>query len=90
MGRRPVIIRRGYKSKGEPTYRTFQRWLAHALDQAPTIARDGKTRLLDSEDAGDEPYRLAENLQGVLVVVDTDPAKVGPYAIQRLGADIVI
>jgi tetraacyldisaccharide 4'-kinase len=26
----------------------------------------------------------------VLVVVDTDPAKVGPYAIQRLGADIVI
>ncbi|MDR3317507.1 MAG: tetraacyldisaccharide 4'-kinase [Puniceicoccales bacterium] len=90
MGRRPAIISRGYKSKGEPRYRKFWRWLTHAPDQAPKIVSDGKTVLLDSEHAGDEPYMLAKNLQGVPVVVDKDRVKAGRYAIKRLGADILI
>jgi tetraacyldisaccharide 4'-kinase len=90
MGRRPAIISRGYKSKGESRYRKFFRWLTHSPDKPPKVVSDGENVLLDSELAGDEPYMLAKNLKGVPVVVDKDRVKAGCYAIKRLGADILI
>jgi tetraacyldisaccharide 4'-kinase len=90
MGRRPAIISRGYKSKGEPSYRKFFRWLTHSPDKPPKVVSDGENVLLDSELAGDEPYMLAKNLKGVPVVVDKDRVKAGRYAIRRLGADVLI
>ncbi|MDR1303156.1 MAG: tetraacyldisaccharide 4'-kinase [Puniceicoccales bacterium] len=90
MGRRPAIISRGYKSKGEPSYRKFFRWLTHSPDKPPKVVSDGENVLLDSELAGDEPFMLAKNLKGVPVVVDKDRVKAGRYAIRRLGADVLI
>jgi tetraacyldisaccharide 4'-kinase len=90
MGRKPAIISRGYKSKSEPKYKKFLRWLTHSPDRPPKIVSDGENVLLDSELAGDEPYMLAKNLKGVPVIVDKDRIKAGRYAIKRFGSDVLI
>jgi len=51
---------------------------------------DGGEVLLGSEDAGDEPYMLARNLPGVVVLVDKDRVKAGTYAIKRFGCDTLV
>jgi tetraacyldisaccharide 4'-kinase len=90
MGRKPAIISRGYKSKNEPKYKKFLRWLTHSPDKPPKVVSDGQNVLLDSELAGDEPHMLARNLKGVPIVVDKDRIKAGRYAIKHFGADVLI
>ncbi|HEV2320012.1 MAG TPA: tetraacyldisaccharide 4'-kinase, partial [Verrucomicrobiae bacterium] len=51
---------------------------------------DGKSLLLDSEMAGDEPYMLASNLRDVVVLVDKDRVKSGRYAIEKFGCDTLL
>ena len=51
---------------------------------------DGKNVLLDSEVAGDEPYMLACNLPGVVVLCDKNRVKAGSFAIRRFGCDTLI
>jgi tetraacyldisaccharide 4'-kinase len=46
--------------------------------------------LLDAEIGGDEPYMLATNLPGVVVLVDRNRVKSGRYAIRRFGCDTLI
>jgi tetraacyldisaccharide 4'-kinase len=54
------------------------------------VVSDGKSLLLDSETAGDEPYMLASNLKDVVVLVDKDRVKAGRYAIERFGCDTIL
>src|SRR5204862_3746643 len=56
----------------------------------PRVVSDGKSLLLDSEMAGDEPYMLASNLKDVVVLVDKDRVKSGRYAIERFGCDTLL
>jgi tetraacyldisaccharide 4'-kinase len=56
----------------------------------PRIVSDGKSLLLDSETAGDEPYMLASNLKDVIVLVDKDRVKAGRYAIEKFGCDTLL
>jgi tetraacyldisaccharide 4'-kinase len=51
---------------------------------------DGERVLIDSDSGGDEPYMLATNLPGVVVVVGKDRVKSGRYAIQKLDCDTLI
>jgi tetraacyldisaccharide 4'-kinase len=51
---------------------------------------DGKSLLLDSEMAGDEPYMLASNLRDVVVLVDKNRVKSGRYAIEKFGCDTLL
>jgi len=51
---------------------------------------DGRAVLLDSEVAGDEPYMLARNLPGVVVLVDKDRVKAGAHAIKEFGCDTLV
>jgi len=51
---------------------------------------DGKSLLLDSETAGDEPFMLASNLKDVVVLVDKDRVKSGRYAIEKFGCDTLL
>jgi tetraacyldisaccharide 4'-kinase len=51
---------------------------------------DREAVLLDSEEAGDEPFMLARNLPGVVVLVDKDRVKAGAYAIKRFGCDTLV
>ena len=56
----------------------------------PRVVSDGKSLLLDSETAGDEPYMLASNLKDVVVLVDKDRVKAGRYAIEKFGCDTLL
>ena len=90
-GRNVAILSRGYRSKPMP----FFRWLFNKIflqeDQnPPRVVSDGKSLLLDSEMAGDEPYMLASNLRDVVVLVDKNRVKSGRYAIEKFGCDTLL
>jgi tetraacyldisaccharide 4'-kinase len=89
-GRKVAILSRGYKSKSVPLWRKVWWSLSHADEPPPRIVSDGTTVLLDSEQAGDEPYMLARNLPGVIVLVDKNRVKAGEYAIRRFGCDTLV
>lgn len=89
-GRKCAILTRGYKSADldEP-----QVWLDKdgcRIKKLPKIASDGVTRYLSPLYAGDEPFMLARNLDGVAVLVDKDRVKSGIFAIEQLGSNTLI
>jgi len=92
QGRRVSILSRGYKSRrlDRP-----QRWRDAAnrpipSDEMPKVVSSGEALLLDSRFAGDEPFMLARNLDGVSVVVDKNRVKSGRFAIRHLEADTLL
>jgi tetraacyldisaccharide 4'-kinase len=89
-GRKVAILSRGYKSKSAPLWKKWWWSLTHAEEPPPRIVSDGTSVLLDSEAAGDEPYMLARNLPGVIVLVDKNRVKAGEFAIKRFGCDTLI
>ena len=89
-GRHVAILSRGYKSRAEPSYRRLWRWISHGEDPPPKIVSDGQNVLLDSAEAGDEPFMLARNLPGVVVLVGKNRVKSGQYAIRKFGSDILL
>src|SRR5258708_4399412 len=67
QGRNVAILSRGYRSKPPPVHQ----WLVNKLllrgdITPPRVVSDGRSLLLDSEMAGDEPYMLASNLKDVI------------------------
>jgi tetraacyldisaccharide 4'-kinase len=78
-GRKVAILSRGYRSKKKAVTETL-----------PRVVSDGHRILLDSEMGGDEPYMLARNLPGVVVLVDKDRVKSGRYAIKKFGCDVLV
>jgi len=89
-GRKVAILSRGYKSKSPPLWKKGLNWITHAAEPPPRIVSDGKQVLLDSELAGDEPFMLARNLPGVIVLVDKNRVKAGAYAIKTFGCDTLV
>ena len=89
-GRKVAILSRGYKSKSDGAFKKFARWITHGEAPKPKVVSDGKNILLNSEFAGDEPYMLARNLPGVIVIVDKNRVRAGHYAITEFGADTLI
>src|SRR5207253_1017137 len=89
-GRRVAILSRGYKSVPKPTKRNwFNRLLTNDVDP-PRVVSDGKSLMLDSVTAGDEPYMLAHNLKDVIVLVDKDRVKSGKFAIDKWKVDTLL
>jgi tetraacyldisaccharide 4'-kinase len=91
QGRQVAILSRGYRSKPPPlSTRLINKLLFREDRTPPRIVSDGKSLLLDSETAGDEPYMLASNLRDVVVLVDKDRVKSGRYAIEKFGCDTLL
>ncbi len=90
--RHVAILSRGYKSKALNEVQKWQSPHGHAIkaDELPKIVSTGRALLLDSKYAGDEPFMLANNLDGVSVLVDRDRVKSARFAIRELGADTLI
>ena len=91
-GRRVAILSRGYKSKklDRP-----QKWLDKngeriADELMPKVVSTGSALLLDSKFAGDEPFMLAKNLDGVAVVVDKNRVKGGVFAVGQLESNTLL
>jgi tetraacyldisaccharide 4'-kinase len=89
-GRKVAILSRGYKSKAPPFWKKAWYGITHTDEPPPRVVSDGRTVLLDSEQAGDEPYMLASNLPGVVVLVDKNRVKAGAYAIKKFGCDTLV
>lgn len=91
QGRSVAILSRGYRSKPQPIHKWFiNKILLREDTTPPRVVSDGKSLLLDSEMAGDEPYMLASNLKDVIVLVDKDRVKSGRYAIEKYGCDTLL
>jgi len=91
QGRSVAILSRGYRSKPAPLHtRLVNKLFLRDDTTPPRVVSDGKSLLLDSEMAGDEPYMLASNLKDVVVLVDKDRVKSGRYAIERFGCDTLL
>lgn len=91
-GRRVAILSRGYKSR---RLERPQRWRDAGnrpipAERMPKVVSTGEALLLDSKYAGDEPFMLARNLEGVPVLVDKDRVKSGRFAIEHLDADLLL
>ena len=91
QGRTVAILSRGYRSRPQP----LAQWLLNnvlfrADSTPPRVVSDGKSLLLDSDTAGDEPYMLASNLKDVVVLVDKNRVKSGRYAIENFGCDTLL
>jgi tetraacyldisaccharide 4''-kinase len=90
-GRKVAILSRGYKSVPRPfLLRLWDRIFKKKAVFAPRIVSDGNALLLDSRIAGDEPFMLANNLRGVVVLVDRDRVMAGHYAVEHFGADTIL
>lgn len=91
-GRRVAILSRGYKSKklDRPQKWQSKRGNSIAADRMPKVVSTGSALLLDSKYAGDEPFMLARNLDGVAVVVDKNRVKSGLFAVGELDADTLL
>jgi tetraacyldisaccharide 4'-kinase len=89
-GRKVAILSRGYKSKAPPFWKKAWYGITHTDEPPPRIVSDGQRVLLDSEQAGDEPYMLAKNLPGVVVLVDKNRVKAGAFAIKKYGCDTLV
>lgn len=87
-GRRVAILSRGYKSV--PRKRSWLDRLQRNIGDPPRIVSNGKSLLLDSVTAGDEPYMLAHNLKDVVVLVDKDRVKSGLFAIDKWKVDTLV
>jgi len=91
QGRNVAILSRGYRSRPTPLHQRFiNKILLRADTTPPRVVSDGRSLLLDSETAGDEPYMLASNLKDVVVLVDKDRVKAGRYAIEKFGCDTLL
>ncbi len=91
-GRKVAILSRGYKSK---KLDRAQKWTGKEgkpipAERMPRVVSTGSAVLLDSKFAGDEPFMLAKNLDGVAVVVDKDRVKGGRFAISELQAETLL
>ncbi len=90
-GRKVAILSRGYKSQPAPFPRDLlDRFRPLERRHAPRVVSDGRSLLLDSEMAGDEPFMLASNLKDVVVLVDKDRVKSGLHAIRKFDCDTLL
>jgi tetraacyldisaccharide 4'-kinase len=71
QGKRVAILSRGYGGS----------------NRRPRIVSDGKNLFMTAAEAGDEPYLLARDLPGVMVVVGANRYEVGKLAQQELQPD---
>ena len=83
-GRSVAILSRGYKSQKLDRPQKWQDAKGRAIpgERMPKVVSTGSALLLDSKFAGDEPFMLARNLDGVSVVVDKNRVKGGRFAIE--------
>jgi tetraacyldisaccharide 4'-kinase len=90
-GRKVAVLSRGYKSAPAPLpQRIADRFRPRDLRRPPRVVSDGRSLLLDSDMAGDEPFMLASNLKDVIVLVDKDRVKSGLHAIRKFDCDTLV
>jgi len=75
FGLKVGVLSRGYKRQSS---------------QKVLVVSDGRKVLVDATQAGDEPYLIANAVQGAVVVVSADRYEAGLVAINDYGCDVLI
>lgn len=75
MGYKVVILNRGYRAA----------WRGDV-----GLVSDGQKIYMTAAEAGDEAYLLAKSLPGVPVVIGSERAQTGQYAVKKLQAEVII
>ncbi|MFH1214167.1 MAG: tetraacyldisaccharide 4'-kinase [Candidatus Neomarinimicrobiota bacterium] len=73
-GFRIAIITRGY----------------HRQTKGQVIVADGQQILATSQQAGDEPYMMAQKLSGVVIIADADRVAAAQTAVDRFACNLII
>jgi len=89
-GKKVAILSRGYKSKEEEIPGSSSKWIFGSSKFSTRVVSDGHKVLLESEEAGDEPFMLAHNLPGVVVLTNKDRVEAGRFAISKFGCEVLI
>lgn len=91
-GRKVAILSRGYKSKRLDKKQKWKDRNGRQIppEHMPKVVSTGTALLLDSKYAGDEPFMLARNLDGVSVIVDKDRVKGARFAVGQLEAETLM
>jgi len=89
-GLKVAILSRGYKSKQDLEDSSLGNIFRKRKESPPKVVSDGTRLLMDSEEAGDEPFMLAKNLPEVVVITGRNRVKSGELAIQKFKADALI
>ena len=87
-GKKVAILSRGYKSSDEKVDASRTGFLWRKVSRKPKVVSDGQEVLLNSEEAGDEPFMLASNLPGAVVLAHKDRVNAGRYAIKKFGVNV--
>lgn len=74
LGRSVAIVSRGYGR----------------LSRSVVVVSEGQRPLVGWEEAGDEPVLEAMVTRGVIVVVGADRVRAARYAVDKLGADVIL
>ncbi len=74
-GYRPCILTRGYGGKA---------------GRGPVVVSDGKDIMASAKMAGDEPWMMASQLEGVPVVAGSDRYRCGQYAIKHFRPSVFV
>ncbi len=75
QGFKPAILSRGYGGRSR---------------KSVNVVNDGQQTLLLPEQAGDEPVMMARRLKDIPVLTGRSRYETGKYAIEQLGADVLI
>ncbi len=91
-GRKVAILSRGYRSRDKRSLleKLREKLFSKKKEIPPRVVSDGKNLRLNSMEAGDEPYMLANNLRDVCVIVDKDRVKSGLHAIEEFHVDTLV
>ena len=74
-GVRVAVISRGYKGRAE---------------SGGGVVSDGRNLLMDSEQAGDEPYLMAGRLKNIPVIVGKNRFAAGMLAINKFQSEVIV
>jgi len=75
QGYKTAVISRGYGGRSE---------------KSAAIVSDGQQILLQSDEAGDEPFMIARNLKHIPVIVGQNRVKAGWLAIEKFAPDVIV
>lgn len=73
-GKKVAVISRGYKR----------------ITDGMVVVSDGSKLLVSARASGDEPYQIARKFREAVVIVDRKRVRAAKYAVERLGAEIII
>lgn len=92
VGKTPVVaeIAKYYISKGEKTAIVSRGYGGKLSNKQINLISDGEKIYYNANLAGDEPYWLAENVKGAVVLTSKNRYKAAKYAIENFGITHII